>query len=120
VSSGAGALLASASLALAASRFLYEKYSESHERGGGELELLKQASSLADKARAAELAAWEMSAREGVLKRRTEASAQGMPWLLKDNGDDRVKSGRKTNAQLQEAALLEVHVAEVVDDGPTD
>lgn len=109
VSAGAGALLASASLALAASRFLYERYAESPELGGGELELLKQASGLADKARAAELAAWEMSAREGVLKRKTEMSNAGMPWLQNADGGDKTKSGRKTNAQRQERAMLEVH-----------
>ena len=101
VSAGAGALLASASLALAASRFLYERYAAQPEDGGGELETLKQASGMADKARAAELAAWEMSAREGVLKRRSEASAAGMPWLQKNNGDDKTKTGRKTNAERQ-------------------
>ena len=113
VSAGAGALLASASLALAASRFLYERYAEEPGLGGGELELLKQASGLADKARAAELAAWEMSAREGVLKRRTEASDAGVPWLQNLDGGDKAKSGRKTNAQRQEAAILEVHCEEV-------
>ena len=107
VSAGAGALLASASLALAASRFLYERYAEGVDAGGGELELLKQASGLADKARAAELAAWEMSAREGVLKRRTEAANAGMPWLQNVDGGDKQKPGRKTNAQRQEAAILE-------------
>ena len=108
VSAGAGALLASASLALAASRFLYERYAESTELGGGELELLKQASGLADKARAAELAAWEMSAREGVLKRRSDAADAGIPWIQNVDGTDKQKSGRKTNAQRQEVAMLEV------------
>jgi hypothetical protein len=107
VSAGAGALLASASLALAASRFLYERYAESVDLGGGELELLKQASGLADKARAAELAAWEMSAREGVLKRRTEMANAGMPWLANVDGTDKQKPGRKTNAERQQAAMLE-------------
>jgi hypothetical protein len=107
VSAGAGALLASASLALAASRFLYERYAESVDLGGGELELLKQASGLADKARAAELAAWEMSAREGVLRRRTEMANAGMPWIQTSDGADKAKPGRKTNAQRQEAAILE-------------
>ena len=106
VSAGAGALLASASLALAASRFLYERYAESVDDGGGELELLKQASGLADKARAAELAAWEMSAREGVLKRRSEASAAGMPWIQNLDGADKAKSGRKTNAERQQRDMV--------------
>lgn len=118
VSAGAGALLASASLALAASRFLYERYSEKPELGGGELELLKQAGVAADKARACELAAWEMSAREGVLKRRTAMAEQGMPWLQNVDGSDKAKPGRKTNAQRQETAMLEAHdtVVEVGDE----
>jgi hypothetical protein len=117
VSAGAGALLASASLALAASRFLYERYAQKPEDGGGDLECLKQASGLADKARAAELAAWEMSAREGVLARRAEASAAGMPWLQTLDGEDKKKAGRKTNAQRQEQAMLEVVVQGEPSDG---
>jgi hypothetical protein len=110
VSSGAGALLASASLALAASRYLYERYAQTPEKGGGDLECLKQASSLADKSRAAELAAWEMSAREGVLKRKTEMASQGMPWLELKDGGDKAKAGRKSNVQRLEADNLETQV----------
>ncbi len=110
VSAGAGALLASASLALASSRFLYERYSESVENGGGELELLKQASTLADKARAAELAAWEMSAREGVLARRQDMAIAGLPWLQNLDGSDKAKGGRKTNVERQAVAMLEANV----------
>ncbi len=94
VSSGASALLASASLALAASRFLYEKVAET-----GDISLLKQAAQLADSARQSELAAWEMSAREGAAKRKLDAASQGMPWLQQDDG--KAKSGRKTNAERQ-------------------
>jgi hypothetical protein len=96
VSSGAGALLASASLALAASRFLYERYADMSTSEGGCLEILKQASTLADKGRAAELAAWEMSAREGVLKRRMESAYGSTPWI-----ESEVKSGRKSNLERQ-------------------
>lgn len=117
VSAGAGALLASASLALAASRFLYERYALKPENGGGDIELLKQAGTAADKARAAELAAWEMSAREGVLKRRSETAAVGMPWLQRADGEDKRKPGRKTNAERQETAILETNVVEVEGDG---
>lgn len=98
VSSGASALLASASLALAASRFLYEKVAET-----GDLSLLKQAASLADSARQSELAAWEMSAREGAAKRKLEAANAGMPWMQQDT--DRAKAGRKTNAERQLAEV---------------
>jgi hypothetical protein len=101
VSAGAGALLASASLALAASRYLYQKAALDGDSG-----LLKQASQLADSARSSELAAWELSSREGVLKRRGEMAAQGQPWLANMDGSDKQKSGRKTNLQRQEAALL--------------
>lgn len=101
VSSGAGALLASASLALAASRFLFERFAEPESsglQGAGELECLKMASTLADKARSSELAAWEMSAREGILRRRAESANSDVPWL--ETPQSR-KPGRKTNAERQ-------------------
>jgi hypothetical protein len=60
VSSGASALLASASMALAASRYLYEQAAEA---GEGQIEKLKTAARLADSARQNELAAWELCAR---------------------------------------------------------
>jgi hypothetical protein len=97
ISAGAGALLASASLALAASRYLYQLAA-----GGADPGLLKQAASLADSARQSELAAWEVSAKEGVLKRRQDAAEAGMPWLMKLDGNDKAKLGRKTNAERQE------------------
>ncbi len=93
VSAGAGALLASASLSLAASRFLYQ--SAAHD---GDAATLKQASQLADSARQSELAAWEMSAKEGILKRRQDQAEAGMPWLLSD-GNQVPKAGRKTNVE---------------------
>jgi hypothetical protein len=84
VSSGASALLSSASLALAASRFLYAKAAE-----GGDLGVLRQASGLADSARNAEIAAWELAAREGVVRKRMEAAAAGSPWMLQASDDKR-------------------------------
>ncbi len=110
VSAGAGALLASASLALAASRFLYQCAAKD-----GDGRLLKQASQLADSARASELAAWELSAREGVLKRRHEASEAGMPWLRSADGYA-AKPGRKSNVERAEAMTLE-SPAPVVESG---
>ncbi len=100
VSIGASALLASASLAMAASRFLYEQFAKD---AGGNLGtgMLKQAASLADSARQSELAAWEMSAREGLVKRKNNASQQGQPWLAQLDGDAK-RGGRKTNAERQE------------------
>ena len=96
VSAGVGALLASASLALAASRFLYEAAAQEPDP-----QTLKDASKLSDSARQHELAAYELAAREGTLKRRAAMAAEGMPWMLKDNGDELAKPGRKTNVERQ-------------------
>ena len=96
VSAGAGALLASASLALAASRFLYQNAAQD-----GDAATLKQASQLADSARQSELAAYELASREGVLKKRSAMADAGMPWLLNPDGLDKAKLGRKTNAERQ-------------------
>lgn len=96
VSAGAGALLASASLALAASRFLYQDAAQD-----GDAATLKQASQLADSARQSELAAWELCAKEGVLKRRMAAADAGMPWMMALDGGEKGKPGRKTNAERQ-------------------
>jgi hypothetical protein len=76
VSAGANALLSSAALALAASRFVYAKVAET-----GEIGLLKLASQLADSARQNELTAWEMAAREGTARKKAAMSEVGMPWL---------------------------------------
>lgn len=93
-SAGVGALLASASLALAASRFMYELAAANPEP-----QLLKDAAKLADSARQSELACYELAAREGVLKRRKETAASGMPWLLTETGDELDKPGRKSNIE---------------------
>ncbi len=97
VSVGASALLASASLALAASRYLYEKYAED---GGGAfgIGMLKQAAQMADSARQSELAAWEMSSREGLVKRKQMAVTAQVPWIERVDGNS-LKEGRKTNEQ---------------------
>lgn len=102
VSAGAGALLASASLALASSRYLYQRAA-----ADGDPMLLKQASQLADSARSSELAAWEMSAREGLLKRKGQAMLEGQPWLLTQAGEAPAKAGRKTNAERQAREMPE-------------
>lgn len=79
VSAGASALLSTASLALAASRYLYEKATEARpEDIAG---ILKHASQLADSARANEIAAWELCAREAVQRKKAEANNAGVPWL---------------------------------------
>ncbi len=98
VSTGASALIATASLALAASRYLYERFAKD---GGGDMGtgMLKQAAQLADSARQSELAAWELSAREGLAKRKQASLEQGVPWLA--HMETGVKQGRKTNAERQ-------------------
>lgn len=93
-SAGVGALLASASLALAASRFMYELAAANPDP-----QLLKDAAKLADSARQSELACYELAAREGVLKRRKETAASGMPWMLTAEGDELAKPGRRTNLE---------------------
>lgn len=78
VSSGVHALLASASLAMAASRFLYALTEEGGTVDNG---TVKIASSLSDSARQNELAAWELCAREAVIRKRNESAHQNLPWL---------------------------------------
>ena len=108
VSSGAGALLSSASLALGASRFLYERVAETSDAIQQGV-YLKQAAQLADSARQAELAAWELAAREGSLRRRQEAITSGQPWL--EVQVPHTMAGRKKNAARHDA-LLDVAVGQ--------
>ncbi len=63
ISAGVGAMVESAGLALAASRFLSSKAAET-----GDPELLKRASALACDARQHELASWELAAREAKAR----------------------------------------------------
>lgn len=98
VSVGASSLLTSAAMALAASRYLYGKVCET-----GDLALLKTASQLADSARQNELAAYELSAREGTARRKATAADMGVPWLAaKDDPKDR--GGRPRKASKAEDA----------------
>lgn len=101
VSAGVGALLASAALALAASRYLYQLGAE----GVASVGMLKQASQLADSARQNELAAYELCAREGTLKRRQATEVAGQPWLMNADGEKPAKGGRKTNLERQAREL---------------
>lgn len=91
VSSGASALLASAAHALAASRFLYEEAAKAS--GADMLELLKTASKLSDSARANELAAWELSSRESIARKKLHAIGSGTPWIIQPE-DGKKKRGR--------------------------
>ena len=99
VSVGASALLSTASLALAASRFLYEKVAET-----GNINLLKQASAMADSARQNELAAWELAAREGLVRKKAAAATQGVEWLNVVDGGQK-KPGRKRRGDDDESPI---------------
>lgn len=77
ISAGVGALVESASLALAASRFLSAKAAET-----GDPELFKRSSALANDARQNELAAWELASREA--KARPQGPA--LPFWLDADG----------------------------------
>jgi hypothetical protein len=102
VSAGASALLATASLALAASRYLYERVAIT-----GETDLLMKAHKLADSARQNELAAWELCAREGVARRKAQDAYKGLPW---ETGGAQEPAGkgrpRKATLAQQEASLV--------------
>lgn len=65
ISAGVGALVESASLALAASRYLAARAAQS-----GDPDLFKRSSTLANDARQNELAAWELAAREAKSRAR--------------------------------------------------
>lgn len=97
VSSGVGALLASAALALAASRFLHEKAAAT-----GDLSLLTQATRMATDHRQTELSAWELCAREGIARRKVAASLGGTPWLVQ--GEDKEKASRTDEDRREERA----------------
>lgn len=73
VSAGVGAIVESAAIAMAASRYLSAKGAET-----GDPELFKQSSALAATARQHELAAWELAAREAAARPKTPDAA---PWL---------------------------------------
>lgn len=95
VSSGVHSLLASASLALSASRFLYAAAAES---GSANPQLLKLASGLGDSARQNELSAWELCHREGIVKKKIADSQAMTPWVLTMQPEEKRKPGRPRNA----------------------
>ncbi len=90
VSAGVSSLLSTAALALAASRYLYERAGTD-----GEISLLITASKLADSARQSELAAWELCAREGVARKKSAAAQEKAPWLITKEGPGRPQKMRK-------------------------
>ncbi len=121
VSSGVSALLAAASLALSGSRFLYEIAAstpiQAAERGDLTLPaILKMASSLSDSSRQNELSAWELCAREAIVRKRNDMNVISVPWIQSESGGERKKPGRKSKLQLLEENLPDARAdAEVVD-----
>lgn len=111
VSAGVGALLSASALALSGSRFIYEIASGAEifpeERGQlGMPQLLKLASSLSDSARQNELSAWELCARESVVRRRNDQNNVSLPWVTGptgQSGGEQRKPGRPRKAQLVES-----------------
>ena len=101
LSAGAGALLASASLALGGSRFLYQRVAQVADPML-QAQYLKQASQLADSARQCELASWELASREGALRRHQDAASSNQPWLTPSaDADDGRRRGRPSNMERQ-------------------
>jgi len=80
ISAGVGAIVESAALAMAASRFLSARAAET-----GDPELFKQSSALASTARQHELAAWELAAREAQV--RPKESNPGLRAILAAGSD---------------------------------
>ncbi len=98
VSSGVSALLASSALALAGARYLYELASVTEEGRPG---MLKTASSLSDSSRQNELSAWELCAREAVVRKRNDQNNVASPWLTQDaSGQETRKAGRPRKEHL--------------------
>ncbi len=98
VSSGVAALLAASSLALSASRFLYELAANTPisaaERGDITMpQILKLASSLSDSARQNELSAWELCAREAIIYKRNLNDNVQVPWMSQEKANGEVKRG---------------------------
>ncbi len=102
VSTGASTLLASAAMALAGARFLYEIAASAEE---GQAGLIKTASSLSDSARQNELSAWELCARESVVRKRNDQNSVSLPWLTGQSGGEQRKPGRPRKALLVESNL---------------
>lgn len=107
VSSGTSALLAAASLALSASRFLYETAASTPLRPSGDdrglsmPQILKLASSLSDSARQNELSAWELAARESVIKKRNSDASRALPWMVESvSGETKRGKGRPRSVQV--------------------
>lgn len=101
VSVGAMSLIATASLQLAASRYMMKKAIES-----GDFGKIKLASGLANDARQNELAAWELASREGGAK--AKAAQKAAPWV------------RVSDDVVAESTELNPFEAETLDNGSGD
>lgn len=106
VSAGVSSFLASAALALAASRYVYEDAIRT-----GDKALLTAAAKLGTDARQNELSAWELCAREAVARRKSASEQVGVPWLEKKDGGKK-KSGRprKDDKLREELGFIDVEV----------
>lgn len=104
VSAGVNSLLTSAALALASSRYLYEKSAES-----ADLALLQQAVKLSAEARQNELAAWELCAREAVARKKAAAAINEVPWYQSKQEDKpKRRPGRPRKTPIIENEVIEV------------
>lgn len=79
VSGGVSAKIASASLTLAASRYLAQRAAKCKDFGDM-TKLLKQSADMSRQADAAELSAWELCAREAVAHKRNKKAV--LPWQV--------------------------------------
>lgn len=113
VSAGVSSLLSTAALALAASRFVYEKASQT-----GDVQLMIQASKLATDARQSELAAFELAAREAVARRKAAASSKEVPWVV--SSKEGVSGGRPRGRPRKSAVVKEDLDAYVVTENDSE
>jgi hypothetical protein len=81
VSAGASSMIASASLSLAASKWMYALASEHTGGPDGLVKLVGLASKLAGDAKHLELTAWEIAAREAASWKATMGKEDLPPWL---------------------------------------
>jgi len=115
ISAGVGALVESAALALAASRYLYDLASAK----GDDPSLFVTAARLATDARQHELAAWELGSREAVGRRTSGTSTN----LVLQAGLARIAAAQEERRRLREAATgggeeLETRVSNPVEAEP--
>jgi len=100
VSAAVSMLLSSSALATAASRFLYETSSGCEESKKDAK--VKMASSLSDSARQNLLSAYELCAKQSVVRKRNATNTEAAPWLVNYSGDEKRPRGRpRKNPQTE-------------------